>query len=121
MERKKMIKYTFMAAMLLLTFSNIAVAKDKLNVIMAGSASGSYNSFNNEVVKDLANHYDLNIIAGQSESKGVRMFENFTLLQYWYWRKKEQIFEFELHWKNYILSNELFQIHTNSFNINIIK
>ena len=73
-----MIKQTLIVVMLFLLFANTAIAKDKLNVIMAGSASGSYNSFNNEVVKDLANHYNLNIIAGQSESKGVRMFENFT-------------------------------------------
>lgn len=73
-----MIKQILMAVMLCSMFANVAVAKEKLNIIMAGSPSGSYNSFNNEVVKDLANYYDLNIIPGQTEAKGIRMFEKFT-------------------------------------------
>jgi len=48
--------------------------KPVLNVVMAGSPSGTFNSFNKELVKDLEKHYDITTIPGQSELKGVGVF-----------------------------------------------
>ena len=50
--------------------------KPKLNVVMAGSPGGTFNSFNKELVKDLEQFYDVTKIPGRSEIKGNALFHS---------------------------------------------
>jgi hypothetical protein len=52
--------------LLILTFFSTNSYAEKLHVIMAGSAGGTNNAFNKELIKDLSEFYDIISVPGQS-------------------------------------------------------
>ena len=51
-------------------------AKETLQYVLAGSPSGTFNSYNAELIKDLNEYYNVVTIPGQSEVKGGRIYES---------------------------------------------
>lgn len=67
------------AALVAASFTSANSAdKPDLSIVMAGSASGTFNSFNKELVKDLEKYYNVTTIPGESEVKGVNVFNKVT-------------------------------------------
>jgi tripartite-type tricarboxylate transporter receptor subunit TctC len=64
------------ATLAVLTFTTVSAAdKPDLNVVMAGSASGTFNSFNKVLVSDLEKFYNITKVPGGSEIKGNKIFQ----------------------------------------------
>lgn len=64
------------AAMTMVATAASAGSKPDLNVVMAGSPGGTFNSFNKELVKDLEQYYNVTKLPGQSELKGNKLFHS---------------------------------------------
>ena len=62
--------------LLILTFFSTNSYAEKLHVIMAGSAGGTNNAFNKELIKDLSEFYDIISVPGQSMVKGGQIYTN---------------------------------------------
>ena len=70
-------KILFLGTMVAATLFGLSAQAEKptFSYVLAGSPSGTFNSFNKELIKDLSKYYNVIAVPGQSEVKGTVVFK----------------------------------------------